>query len=183
MFQTISNLRSSYTVFPILFALTWMSAGLQADEPKPGPDILLFADGERLTGHFVKSAGSSLTFKSDALGEITVDWSKVKELQSAAKVAVIPKSVRLRKPVDGSKIPQGTLSMQDQQVHLTATPPEQSKSIPVADAGLIIDQTGFQNALTHQPGFFSAWKGTATVGAAVVNATQDSESFTGALSL
>ncbi len=183
MFQTISNLRSIFRVFPILFALTWLAAGLQADEPKPGTDVLLFADGERLTGHFVKSTGSSLTFKSDALGEITVDWSKVKELQSSAKVAVIPKSVRLRKPVDAASIPQGTLSMQDQQVRLTATRPEQSKSIPVADAGLIIDQTNFQNALTHQPGFFSAWKGTATIGAAVVNATQDSESFTGAVSL
>jgi hypothetical protein len=166
--------------------LLWLGvlgvAGLYG-QAKPDPDILLFVDGERLTGHFVKAAGSSLTFKSDALGEITVDWSKVKELQTSAKVAVIPKNVRLRKPVDASSIPQGTLSMQDQQVHLAATPPEQSKSIPVADAGLVVDQAGFQNALTHQPGFFSAWKGTATVGAAVVNATQDSESFTGAVSL
>ena len=183
MSQAISILRINRTVFLIVFALTCLGSLSLADEPKPGTDVLLFADGERLTGHFVKSTGSSLTFKSDALGEITVDWSKVKELQSSAKVAVIPKSVRLRKPVDASSIPQGTLSMQDQQVYLTAAPPEQSKSIPVADAGLIIDQTGFQNALMHQPGFFSAWKGTATVGAAVVNATQDSESFTGAVSL
>ncbi len=157
--------------------------GQPAGPAKPDPDVLLFMDGEKLTGSFVKSTGSALTFKSDALGEITVDWSKVKELQSSAKVAVIPKSVRLRKPVDTASIPQGTLSVQDQQVHLTATPAEQSKTIPVADAGLIIDQAGFQNALTHQPGFFRAWKGTATLGAAVVNATQDSESFTGAISL
>ena len=70
--------------------------------------------------------------------------------------------------------------MQDQQVHLAAEPP---RSIPVADAGSIVDQAGFQKALSHQPGFFEAWKGTVTIGAAVVNATQDSESFTGAVSL
>jgi|SRR5580698_339298 Protein of unknown function, DUF481 len=152
------------------------------DQAKPDPDVLLFLDGERLTGHFVKSAGSSLTFHSDSLGDITVDWSKVKELQSSAKVAVIPKNAKLRRRADGSGIPQGTLSMQDQQVHLTAAP-EPPKSIPVADAGQIVDQTGFQNALSHQPGLLDAWKGTVTIGAAVVNATQDSESFTGAVSL
>src|ERR1700722_4322661 len=112
-------------------------------QAKPDPDVLLFTDGERLTGHFVKSTGSSLTFKSDALGEITVDWSKVKELQSSAKVAVIPKGLRLRKREDGASVPQGTLSVQDQQVHL-AEPP---RSIPVADASLIVDQAGFQEAL------------------------------------
>ena len=135
-----------------------------------------------MTGHFVKSAGSSVTFKSDALGEITVDWTKVKELETSAKVAVIPKNVKLRKHTDVA-IPTGTLSMQDQQVRLTNPPAETPRSIPVADTGQIIDQAAFQNAMTHEPGFFSAWKGTATVGAAVVNATQDSESFTGAVSL
>jgi hypothetical protein len=152
-------------------------------QAKPDTDVLLFSDGERLTGHFVKSAGSSLTFKSDALGEITVDWSKVKELQSSAKVAVIPKNAKLRKRADASTIPQGTLSMQDQQLRLSGAPAETPRSIPVADAGLIVDQAGFQNALAHQPGFLEAWKGTVTIGAAVVNATQDSESFTGAVSL
>jgi hypothetical protein len=170
-----------------IFSCVWLWAlgvsglcGQPASPAKPDADILLFADGERLTGHFVKSSGSSLTFKSDALGEITVDWGKVKELQSSAKVAVIPKGVRLRKRSEAANIAQGTLSVEDQQVHLAAEPPH---TIPVADAGLIIDEAGFQNALTHQPGFFDAWKGTVTIGAAVVNATQTSETFTGAVGL
>jgi Protein of unknown function, DUF481 len=145
----------------------------------PPADVLLFTDGERLTGHFVKSSGSSLTFKSDALGEITVDWKKVKELQSSAKVAVIPKNIRLRRPADAATIPKGTLSMQDQQLHLA----EPRRTIPVDDAGQIVDQAGFEKALSHQPGFFEAWKGTLTIGAAVVNATQDSETFNGAVSM
>ncbi len=147
---------------------------------KPEADVLLFTDGERLTGHFVKSSGSSLTFKSDVLGEITVDWSKVRELQSSAKVAVIPKGLRLRKKEDASTVAQGTLSVQDQQVNLTGV---QLRTIPVAESGQIVDQGAFQNALSHQPGLFQDWKGAITIGAAVVNATQDSESFTGAVSL
>jgi len=168
----------------LYLAIGLLGASVLYGQAKPEPDVLLFADGERLTGRFVKSSGSALTFKSDALGEITVDWSKVKELQSSAKVAVIPKGVRLRKPGDAANIQQGTLSVQDQQVHLAAeSAGSNPQAIPVADAGLIIDQAGFQNALSHQPGFFQAWRGTVTAGAAVVNATQDSESFTGAVSL
>jgi hypothetical protein len=153
--------------------------GQPANVPKPAPDVLLFTDGERLTGHFVKSSGSSLTFNSDALGAVTVDWSKVQELQSSAKVAVIPKDVRIRRPSDAANIAQGTLAVQDQQVHLAAEPP---KSIPIADTNVIIDQAGFEKALRHQP-FLEDWKGTVTIGAAVVNATEDSETFTGAVSL
>jgi hypothetical protein len=78
---------------------------------KADADVLLFTDGERLTGHFVKSSGAALTFKSDARGEITVDWSKVKRLQSSVKVAVIPKGVRLRKRQVAANIPQGTLAV------------------------------------------------------------------------
>jgi hypothetical protein len=162
-----------------LFGISLLEA-----QNKPDADVLLFTDGEKLTGRFVKSSGASLTFKSDALGEITVDWEKVKELQSSAKVAVIPKDARLRKRADAANIPQGTLSVQDEQVHLTAeTPGSIPRSMPVADTGQIVDQAGFEKALTHQPGIFEDWKGTVTVGAAVVNATQDSESFTGAASL
>lgn len=154
--------------------------GQPANPAKPSVDVLLFNDGERLTGHFVKSSGSTLTFKSDALGEITVDWKKVKELQSSQNVAVIPKGLRIRKPQDAANVPKGTLSVEDQQIHLAAQPP---RSIPITDTGQIIDQSTFEKALSHQPGFFSAWTGTVTVGAALVSATQSSESFNGAVSL
>lgn len=164
----------------VTLCLTVAELSVCYGQAKPDPDVLLFTDGERLTGHFVKSSGSSLTFKSDALGDITVNWNKVKELQTSVKVAVIPKGVHLRRKEDAATIPQGTLTVQDQQVHLAAEPP---KTIPVADAGQIVDQAGFEKALSHPPGFLEAWKGTVTIGAAVVNATQDSESFTGAVNL
>lgn len=125
-------------------------SGQSPDQPKPGSDVLLFNDGERLTGHFVKSTGASLTFHSDALGDITVAWKKVKELNTSVKVAVIPKGVRIRKPSDAGGIARGTLTVQDQQVHLAApapTPPP----MPVADTGQIVDEAGFEKALERAP--------------------------------
>ena len=49
-------------------------------------------------------------------------WSKVKELQSSAKVAVIPKNVTLPKCSDAFSILQGTLSMQDSILPYRETP-------------------------------------------------------------
>lgn len=151
-----------------------------AGKPSSAPDVLLFNDGERLTGHFEKSSGASLTFKSDALGDITVTWDKVKELQTSAKVAVIPKGLRIRKPADATNIPQGTLTVENQQIHLA---PEPAQPIPIANAAQIVDQAGFDKALNHQPGILGGWKGTITIGASMVNATQNSESFSGAVNL
>ena len=66
----------------------WPSQLLSAQDakPKPEPDVLVFADGERLVGHFEQSNGTSVKFKSDVVGDVTVDWSKVKELHTSQEV-------------------------------------------------------------------------------------------------
>src|SRR5580692_12765524 len=83
---------------------------LSAQAPKPEPDVLLLTDGERLVGHLEQSNGSSVKFKSDVLGSVTVDWTKVKELHTGEKFAVIPKNVELKRNADVSSIPQGTIA-------------------------------------------------------------------------
>jgi hypothetical protein len=146
-------------------------------------DTIVFTNGDKLAGHFVRSTSSSVTFKSDALGELTIDWSKVKELETSEKVAVIRKGVRLSKKAIPSDLPQGTLAMQDQKLQVTPAPGAPVQSIPVADAAVVMDQGAFQKAITRRPGLLSDWNGTITAGATVVQATQDNRTFTGALSL
>ena len=184
LLKSVQPIRSTgILTWVVLFGAACVAAAQPAAPPKPGPDVLLFSDGERLTGQFVKSTEKSLTFKSDALGEITVDWSKVRELQSSAKVAVIPKSVKLKMYGNTSNVPQGTLSVQDQTVHLTDAQPPAPAAIPLSDTSLILDQAEFNKAMTQKPRFFEGWKGPLTIGASLVRATQNSETFTGALSL
>lgn len=154
-----------------------------AEAQASGPDTIVFTNGEKLTGHFVRSTGSSVTFKSDALGDLTIDWSKVRELETSAKVAVIRKGVKLRKKETPSNVPQGTLAMQDQKLQVTSAPGAPAQSIPVADAAVVLDQSAFQRAMTRTPGFFADWSGTVTAGATLVQATQDNRTFTGAVSL
>ncbi len=96
-------------------------AGMLA-APAFAQDVMVFTDGERIVGKFLRSNGASATFKSDVIGEVTVDWSKVKELQSAQAFAVIPKNVELRRNADTSKIPEGTIAVADQKITITRSP-------------------------------------------------------------
>ncbi|HUA83292.1 MAG TPA: DUF481 domain-containing protein [Bryobacteraceae bacterium] len=148
-----------------------------------GPDTITFTNGDKLVGHFVRSTASSVTFKSDMLGDLTIDWKKVKELQTSAKVAVLRKGVRLRRNANTSNVPQGTLAERDNTLRITPAPGVAPQSIPVADSAVVIDQSAFQKAMTHTPGFLADWTGTATFGATLVQATQDNRTFNGAVAL
>lgn len=165
----------------LLSAAAAMLASAQAG--KPGPDTIIFTNGEKLAGNFVRATGAAVTFKSDILGDLTIDWKKVKELQTSAKVAVLRKGVKLTKKQNTSDVPQGTLAVEDQKLQVTPAPGAPAQSIPVADSAIVIDQAAFQKAMTTTPGFFTDWNGTITAGATLVEATQDSRNFNGAIAL
>lgn len=148
-----------------------------------GPDSIVFTNGDKLVGHFVRSTGSSVTFKSDALGDLTLDWSKVRELDTAARVAVIRKGVQFRRKRTPLDIPIGTLAMQDQNLRITAAPGSPVQSIPVTDAAVVIEESEFQRAANRSPGFLSDWTGAITAGATLVRATQNNQTFTGGVNL
>jgi hypothetical protein len=156
---------------------------LAAQPAAPPPDVIIFNNGDKLVGHFVRSTASNVTFHSDAIGDLTIDWNKVKELQTNTKVALIRKGVTLRHRSDSASIPQGTLAMRDQTLILTPAPASAPQPVPVADAVVVIDRPAFEKAITHNPSLLQDWKGTATLGAALVAATQNSRTFTGGIAL
>ena len=164
------------------FVITWVSICIRAQTPAPGPDTIVFINGDKLVGHFVNSSGPSVKFKSDVLGDISVDWSKIKELHTSSKVAVIRKGVRLDKHSDPSTVPQGTLSVEGQNLQVSS-PPQAPQTIPVSDAATVVDQPAFEKALQHPPGFFHGWGGAVTLGGTFIVATQDNRTFNGAINL
>lgn len=142
------------------------------------PDEMILNDGEKILGHLEKSTGSTVTFKSDILGEVSVDWSKIQELHSNQKFAVIPKGEKLSKE-NAQKVPTGTVSMQDQKLSLgeTAQPP-----VPVGNVANLVNQSAFQKAF--QPtNFLQGWTGGATGGISLTESTQKNQTFTGAINL
>ncbi len=149
---------------------------------KPQPDILIFTDGEKLIGHLENVKGGKVTFKSDMAGEVTVEWSKIQELRTASPFAVISKNTKVVKHADTSQVPQGNLTMTDQKIAVQPATGE-AKTVPVADAGIVVTEADFDKAVNHSEGFLENWGGTVTAGLSLVEATQNAQTFTGGISL
>jgi hypothetical protein len=145
------------------------------------PDVIVFKDGEKLIGHLVSTKGSSVVFKSDAAGEVTLDWSKIQELRSSEKFAAIPTGVELRGKKDINKVPQGTVTATDQQVQLNTGAPT-PQAIPTKNVAQLVEEANFQRAFTER-NFFGGWMGGASAGVAYTDSTQSSENFSGAIDL
>jgi hypothetical protein len=141
------------------------------------PDTLILNDGEKLIGHFERSNGSTVTFKSDFLGEVNVDWSKIKELHASEPFVVVGKNVKLGRRAAEANLPKGAVDMTNQTITVEVT------QIPVAEAAHVIDQPTFERDIERSPGFFQEWNGGITAGASIVEATQQSRTFTGSINL
>jgi hypothetical protein len=178
----LNKLASPRTTVALLFTVSLCSAGLRAQTPKPEPDVVVFPNGEKLIGHFESFIGGTAKFKSDTLGEITIDLSKVQELHTSQKFAVIAKNVNLARGEKGGQIPLGTISVADKTVHVNSGDGHPEQTIPVADLNNIVDEEGFHDAFRHSS-FFQKWNGEVAVGTSIVEATQKSLSFNTAVSL
>ena len=173
------NIRSSSAVLFFL-ALAVPNARAQAPKGAPEPDVLIFTNGEKLIGHLVRATGGKVTFKSDMAGEVTVEWKQIQELRSSQKFAVVKKDVQLHHGDVGDSVPQGTIGVKEQKIEVQAGA-EHTQTVPVGDAAFVVDEASFQKAL-HRPGLLEDWKGAVTGGASLVEATQNSTTFTGGFS-
>jgi hypothetical protein len=164
-------------LFLVLSPVSSLLAQTQAQ-----PDILIFTNGDRLTGTLERSDGSHVTFKADMAGEISIDWSKVKELRTNRSFAVVPKGVDIKRGEDEVKIPQGTLDVENQQIHLSE-PGAGQHTIPVNDSAYVIDQQTFVEAVTRHQSWLQGVTGSITLGSSLVEATQSSNTVSGSASL
>ncbi len=158
-----------------------LDAQSASNAAKPKSDVVILVDGEKLIGRVESATAATLLFKSDVLGEIKLEWSKVKELETAETFASIPKGVTLRGREDTRQVARGTLSEADQKVQVEggANAPQ---TISTGDIGTIIPAADFDKALQHT-GLLKGWKGGATAGLSITEATQNNRTFTAAVNL
>lgn len=170
----------------VLAALCHTSESFAAapDAPKAPPDVLVFTNGDQLSGTFVREIAGKVTFHSDMVGDVDIEWSKIKELRTKTKMAVLNKSVtetaRKRLPPN---VPQGTITATAETVTVHPETNATIPPIPVKDAAYIVDQATLNKQLGREPSFFTAWNGAATAGATIVQSTQKQYTFTGAAAL
>ncbi|MEO8736045.1 MAG: DUF481 domain-containing protein [Edaphobacter sp.] len=170
----------SFTVFCLMSGMLAQSgtAAAQDQAAAPKSDVIVFTNGDQLTGTIERGAGDSIIFKSDTAGEITVPLSKVKELRSNDSFVVIRKD---EKPAKVTRHP-GTITYGDNAVTVQ-TQAGTPETVPVKDLAFIVDQTTYNNEMLRNPNFLHGWNGSITGGATLIRSTQTGTSFTAGIAL
>jgi hypothetical protein len=108
--------------------------------PNPAPDVLVLSNGDTLHGKFVSEMDGKVTFHSDPLGDVTLDWDKIKELHTSQKFAVLDGKMEVRSKKAARHIPVGTLEVANQSLTLHPENAAAEPPIPVKSAHYIMDQ-------------------------------------------
>jgi hypothetical protein len=158
--------------------------------PPPTPDVLVFTNGDQLTGKLLSAAGGNVVFASDMAGSLTVSFDKIKEIRSgsqSAEFAVLRKGVPVNK---STPAPEGTVTLADGNVLVHRGLPAANAdstvgpaSVPVKDVSYIVAKQEFDHQVAGKHGFKEGWNGALTGGATLVRSTTSATTLTAALSL
>ena len=169
----------------LLLALTSACiAHAQTAKPRANaPDVLIFTNGDQLTGTLLHGAGSSIVFKSDMAGEITVPLDKIKELRSHGSFAILRKDTPIKSIAAAQQVAvQGTVSVADGSLTVDR-PSAAPQPVPTAQIALILDQATFAQETSGKSGFLSGWSGALNGGATIVRSTDYGETLTAGIGL
>ena len=130
----------------LLSALSFLSCMPIALAQKPAPpkpsDVLIFANGDQLTGKLERIEAGDIVFSSDMAGELKIAVDKVKELRSGAQFALLRKGDKPGK----TPTPEGAIAVADGS--LTVTPPSNPPvTVPAKDVAYLIDQATFDKQI------------------------------------
>ncbi len=171
-------LRSAVLLGAFLGLTAFTRAQQDNGSPKSTADVIVFVNGDRLSGTMERGVGDTIVFKSDMTGEITVPLSKIRELRSKGSFAVLRKG----QPVSRIAVTPGTISYADGQITVEnpAGPPA---TVPVGDLAFLVDQATYDKELSRKPGPLTGWNGNIAAGATVVRSTQNGTTFNTAVTL
>jgi hypothetical protein len=174
----MKSFQQSLLVAFLLLAIAFGKPASAQEKPAaPPPDVVVFKNGDQLTGSFERSIGDKIMFKSDAVGEVTIPLDKVKELHSSSNFVLLKKDEKVtREPR-----PAGPVTIEDSTIKETL--PTGTETMAIKDVGYVIDGKTYNKELTSNPGPFSGWDGAITGGATVLQSTSYGQTFTAGVSL
>jgi hypothetical protein len=162
----------------VLFQLS-VTGWAQSDAAKPAPDVIVFTNGDQLTGTLERATGDSFVFKSDVVGEVTVTADKIKELHAGGKFVALRKGEKITRT---SKQP-GTVTYGDNAVTMAATSSSAVEVVPVKDLAYLIDSVTYNQEVTSNPGIWYGWNGAISGGITLVDSTQTGQTYNLAVNL
>lgn len=149
----------------------------QAAKPAAN-DTLIFTNDEQITGELLSADSTGVSFRSPVAGDLKIPWDHVKDLKSNKSFAIIPKNQKLTRRGVSAAVPRGPVEVENKAVAING-----ERSVPTGEVDQVITEADFDRAVNRSPGFFGGWTGALSAGASFVRATQNSTTFTGAVSL
>ncbi len=156
-----------------------VAAWAQSAAAKPAPDVIVFTNGDQLTGTLERATGDSFVFKSDVVGEVTVSADKIKELHANGKFVALKKNEKITRT---SKQP-GTMTYGDNAISVADTKSGAPEVIPIKNLANLIDDATFTAEVTGNPGIWYGWHGAVSGGITVIESTQNGQSYNVAVNL
>jgi hypothetical protein len=156
-----------------------VTAWAQGTAGKAGPDVIVFTNGDQLTGTLERATGDSFVFKSDVVGEVTVSADKIKELHASGKFVALRKDEKITRT---SKKP-GTVSYGDNAISIADTSSGAPEVIPVKNLAHLIDDATFTAEVINNPGIWYGWHGAVSGGITLIESTQTGQSYNAAINL
>ncbi len=132
-------------------------------------DQVTLKNGDHLTGTVVKSDGKTLSFKTDALGSVDIDWSAIEKLSSDSPVFVDQASTKKTYNGKLSSV-DGTLEVQPATGATVSISQSDVAALRSAD-----EQKAFE--LSQHPGLWQGWTAAANVGFALTGGNSQTENL------
>ncbi len=147
--------------------------------------MLVFENGDTLTGTLDREVEGKVYFKSDELGEVEVPWKKIRSLETHSSFAVLQKLPTVHFHHHREQAELGQLTVHGDAITLAPTGEEMpaGKTIPVKTAQFILDEDTFRRQLEAEPNFFAGWNGSLSAGATLVRGTENQYTYTSAIAL
>lgn len=156
-----------------------VTAWAQSSPAKPEPDVIVFTNGDQLTGTLERATGDSFVFKSDVVGEVTVSADKIKELHANGKFVALKKSEKITRT---SKQP-GAITYANNTVSVAATSSSAPEAVPVKDLAYLVDSATYTKEVTSNPGIWYGWHGAVSGGITLIESTQTGQNYNAAVNL
>ena len=160
-----------------LLALPFCVMGQEAARPRP--DTITLVNGDKISGQIIGTTNRGIIFRGDTVGEITVEWSNIRDVHSENGFSGIggPGGAG---PATTPSTPSPTAGVPSPTVAPVAPPPASPPPAPAP-----VREPSSPAAQHSWPGFriFSGWQVNAAAGISYLGATTSYVNFTPTINL
>jgi putative salt-induced outer membrane protein YdiY len=110
-------------------------------------EVVVFKNGDRLSGHWKSIKGSDVLFKSEMLGDVTIPIAKISAFAAPEPVAVVTKA---------GEIVHGRLSLSPAG-SWRVTGPSTARAIPAQSVAAVIREKAYRQSVAERPA--APWRG------------------------